>query len=115
MLILTTSINTQAGYRIISHDYIVNADDIKLTFNPSLIKQTVEVSFQRCPSCEWLDKVTTDETDFFLKEIPISYKDFKKSVKSYQYNPPSKKYRALISIDTRNNEIFSINWNYVER
>ena len=115
IIFLSISINSQAGYRVISHDYIVDASKITFSFNPSLVKESVEVSFQRCPTCKWLNKTTTAQTKFFLTEVPISFTDFKKQIKSDQKNPSKEKQRALISIDIRNDNIFNIKWNYVEK
>lgn len=106
--------HSHAGYKIINHDYILAADQIKINFDPSLIKESAEISFQPCRSCQWLTAQTTLETKYYHQYELIPFKKFKQKVKSFLHNPPKDGYKVLISIDTRNKDIFNIKWNYVE-
>jgi len=102
------------NYKVISSDYIVSSEQIKIEFNPSIVKESATISFQACLGCPWSEAQTYEGTDYFHKYEQISYKKFKQKVKSFQYNPPKGGYKALISIDNRNNNILNIKWNYVE-
>lgn len=105
---------SHSGYKILSHDYIVSSGQIKITFNPSLIKESAKVSFQPCGGCEWLQANTQIDTEYYDQYERVTFKRFRENVKSFEFNPPKSGYKALISIDKRNNEIFNIKWNYVE-
>jgi len=109
-----SSFSNVNNYKVISSDYIVSSTQMKIEFNPSIIKKSAKISFQPCLGCPWLDSQTYEGTDYFHKYEKISYKKFKQKVKSFQYNPPKDGYKILISIDNRNNNIFNIKWNYVE-
>lgn len=113
-LCLLVGTNVHAAYKVISHDYIVSSDQIKIVFNPSIIKKSAKIQFQPCLGCPWVDAQTYEDSEYFNQYVKVSFNQFKKQVKSFQYNPPKKGYKALISVDKRNNNIFNIKWNYVE-
>lgn len=103
-----------AGYKVLSHDYILAADQIKIKFDPSIIKESAKISFQPCQGCQWIEAQSYKDTEYFHQYEIIPYKKFKQKVKSFLHNPPKGGYKILISVDTRNNNIFNIKWNYVE-
>ena len=109
-LCLLTGTNVHAGYRIISLDLKVSSDSINITFSPSLYKEEATISYRRCLSCDWQDRVVTEGTEFMVKGFSTNFQEFKKAVQSYKANPPSQDYKVYLSTDTRNNEIFAIEW-----
>lgn len=109
-LCLLIGTNVLAGYRIISLDIKVNADDIRIQFSPSLYKEEATITYRRCSDCPWQDRVVTKNTEYMVKGLNVTFPDFKKAVLSYTANPPSKGYKVYLSNDTRNNEIFAIEW-----
>lgn len=108
------STSSHSNYEVISKDYIVGAEQIVIEFGPSIVKKSAKVEFQPCVNCEWVKAQTTNDTQYFNQYLQVDFNQFKKQVKSYLHNPPKEGYRALISIDKRNNNIFNIKWNYVE-
>jgi hypothetical protein len=114
LLCLLTGTNVHAEYRVISEDYKFSSQDISIKFSPSLYKQEATVSYRICPSCQWQERIFTVGTQYSVKDQPVNFKEFKQVVKKYKYNPPSDGFRTYLSIDRRNNEIFSIEWDIVE-
>lgn len=101
-------------YKVINRDFILGSHQIEIEFSPSLVKEEISISYQPCPNCEWKKASSNDETEFYFRTLPVEFKKFKERVKQYKYNPPKHKYKAFISIDSRNNNIFTIKWDYVE-
>lgn len=103
-----------AEYQVLNQDYLLGSHQVKISFSPSLMKEEFSIEYQPCPNCSWLKAQSYNDTELFYKTLPVDFKTFKKKVKSYKYNPPNHKYRAYISLDTRNNNIFTIKWDHVE-
>lgn len=111
---ISLSGHVHAGYRIISQDLKLTPEHISVKFSPSIYKKEAVITYRRCPSCEWQERVFTPSTTYMVKSAKVSFKKLKKIVQSYKLNPPSEGYRIYISIDTRNNEIFAIDWDITE-
>jgi hypothetical protein len=103
-----------AGYRVISQDLKLTPEHISVKFSPSIYKKEATITYRRCPSCEWQERIFTPKTTYRVNSSKVNFKELKKAVKSYKLNPPSEKYRIYIAIDKRNNEIFAIDWDITE-
>lgn len=106
-LLIGVSANA-TNYRIISLDIKLNANDINIKFSPSIYKEEAVVSYRRCPTCEFEDRIFTNNTEYMVKGFTVNFQEFKKAVFSYKANPPARGYKVYLSNDIRNNEIFSI-------
>lgn len=102
------------AYEVISRDYKLPSEQVRIDFSQSIYKTEATVNIQPCSTCSWVAYHINKKTELYKKTAPVNYQTFKQQVKKYRNNPPAKSYNVYLSINIKSNEVFTIKWDYVE-